>query len=248
MSELKSITLPVTGMTCANCAASIERNVRKLPGVGVADVNLASEKLVVAFDPAQLDEHGIIARVERIGYGVPTGNVELPITGLRDGSDAVVLEKLLARQEGVLAAGVSYGTERVTLQFIPGVTSIAELAGTIRKAGFDLVQAAKPNRSRMWKPRCGGSKAPSACHRPDLHRAAGVQHGARFITPLPNDYDASSCSDGRAVRGRLNITSGPEDVRAVRTWTCGATITPFSQRGRRVRPDPQPLCHSRLPV
>jgi len=141
MSELKSITFPVTGMTCANCAASIERNVRKLPGVDVADVNLASEKLVVAFDPAQLDEHGIIARVERIGYGVPTGNIELPVTGLRDSSDAVVLEKVLARQEGVLAAGVSYGTERVTLQFIPGVTSIAELAGTIRKAGFDLVQA-----------------------------------------------------------------------------------------------------------
>ena len=141
MAEIKNITLPVTGMTCANCAATIERNVRKLPGVDVANVNLASEKLTVIFDPAQLDEHGIIARVERIGYGIPTGNVELPITGLRDNSDALTLEKLLARQEGVLAASVSYGTERATLQFIPGLTSIAELARTVRKAGFDLVQA-----------------------------------------------------------------------------------------------------------
>ncbi len=141
MAEIKNITLPVTGMTCANCAASIERNVRKLPGVDMANVNLASEKLTVAFDPAQLDEHGIIARVERIGYGIPTGHIELPITGLRDNSDALALEKLLARQEGVLAAGVSYGTERATLQFIPGLTSIAELARVVRKAGFDLVQA-----------------------------------------------------------------------------------------------------------
>ncbi len=141
MAQTRNVTLPVTGMTCANCAASIERNVRKLPGVDVANVNLASEKLTVTFDPAQLDEHGIIARVERIGYGIPTGNVELPITGLRDNSDALILEKLLARQEGVLAAGVSYGTERATLQFIPGLTSIAELARTVRKAGFDLVQA-----------------------------------------------------------------------------------------------------------
>ena len=137
----KNITLPVTGMTCANCAATIERNVRKLPGVDVANVNLASEKLTVVFDPAQLDEHGIIARVEQIGYGIPTGKVELPITGLRDNSDALTLEKLLARQEGVLAASVSYGTERATLEYIPGLTSIAELARIVRKAGFDLVQA-----------------------------------------------------------------------------------------------------------
>ena len=32
MAEVKNIILPVTGMTCANCATTIERNVRKLPG------------------------------------------------------------------------------------------------------------------------------------------------------------------------------------------------------------------------
>jgi len=140
MVEDKIVIMPVTGMTCANCAATIERNVRKLPGVNVANVNLASEKLTVTYDPDQLDERGIIARVERIGYGIATGKTELPITGLRDGSDAIALEKLLAKQTGVLAASVSYGTERASLEYIPGMTSIAELAGLIRKAGYDLVQ------------------------------------------------------------------------------------------------------------
>ncbi len=140
MAEVKSITLPVTGMTCANCAATIERQVRKLPGIDVANVNLASEKLSVTFDPALLDEHGIIARVQKVGYGIATGKTELPITGLRDNSDAVSLEKLLAKQNGVLAAGVSYGTERAMLEYVPGMTSIAELAAVIRKAGFDIVQ------------------------------------------------------------------------------------------------------------
>jgi P-type Cu+ transporter len=140
MTEVRSVTMPVTGMTCANCAATIERNVRKLPGVNEANVNLASEKLTVAFDPGQLDEHGIIARVQRVGYGVAIGKAELPITGLRDNSDAVSLEKALAKQAGVLAASVSYGTERAALEYIPGLTSIADLAVVIRKAGFDLVQ------------------------------------------------------------------------------------------------------------
>ncbi len=140
MSEVKEITLPVTGMTCANCALTIERNVRKLQGVSVANVNLASEKLTVNFDPTLLDERGIIARVERIGYGIATGKTELPITGLRDNSDALALERLLTKQNGVLAASVSYGTERASLEYVPGMTSIAELAAVIRKAGFDLVQ------------------------------------------------------------------------------------------------------------
>ena len=140
MGEMKNVTMPVTGMTCANCAATIERNVRKLQGVQVANVNLASEKLSVEFDPGVLDEQGIIARVVRAGYGVAIGKTELPVTGMRDSSDALGLEKLLAKQEGVLAASVSYGTERVALEFIPGMTHIGDLAEVIRKAGFDLVQ------------------------------------------------------------------------------------------------------------
>ncbi|MBN2500050.1 MAG: cation transporter, partial [Anaerolineales bacterium] len=43
MSESKQLTLPVTGMTCANCVASVERNLKKEEGVAVANVNLATE-------------------------------------------------------------------------------------------------------------------------------------------------------------------------------------------------------------
>ena len=46
------LTLPITGMTCANCVATIERNVKRLPGVTSATVNLASERAVIEFDPA----------------------------------------------------------------------------------------------------------------------------------------------------------------------------------------------------
>lgn len=140
MSDTKNVTLPVTGMTCANCASTIERNVRKLPGVKVANVNLASEKLTVEFDQSLLDEQGIITRVVKVGYGVAIGKTELPISGLKDNSDAITLEKLLSKQPGVLNSGVSYGTERASIEYIPGMTSIAELAQQIRKAGFDLVQ------------------------------------------------------------------------------------------------------------
>ena len=141
MIQIKSTIMPVTGLTCTNCASTIEEKVRKLPGVVDANVDFASEKLSVKFDSNQLAENDIISTVSKIGYGVATGKIDLPVTGLQDNNDALSLEKILIKQNGVLKVIVSYGTERVMLEYIPGVTSIAELAAVIRKAGFDIVQA-----------------------------------------------------------------------------------------------------------
>jgi Cu+-exporting ATPase len=141
MSNEKRTIMPVTGMSCANCAATIERNVRKLPGIDFVNVDLAGEKLTATFDGEKLSEQEIISCVRHIGFGIATGKTDLPIVGLHDHADAVGLEKLLLRQDGVLAASVSFATEHVTLEFIPGMTGIAELAGVMHKAGFDPVQA-----------------------------------------------------------------------------------------------------------
>ena len=54
MSE-QQITLPVLGMTCANCVASVERNSKKVDGVTDSTVNFASEKVTVTYDPAIAD-------------------------------------------------------------------------------------------------------------------------------------------------------------------------------------------------
>jgi copper chaperone CopZ len=44
------LTLPVTGMMCANCAATVERTLKKTDGVSDAVVNYASERATVHFD------------------------------------------------------------------------------------------------------------------------------------------------------------------------------------------------------
>lgn len=53
MSDLKQLTLPITGMTCANCVATVERNLKKMDGVKSAVVNLSSERASVEFDLRQ---------------------------------------------------------------------------------------------------------------------------------------------------------------------------------------------------
>ncbi|HUT55845.1 MAG TPA: heavy metal translocating P-type ATPase [bacterium] len=65
----REVRLPIIGMTCANCAATVERTLRKkVPGVSSANVNFAAESAFVVYDPALTDFAGMAAAVERAGY------------------------------------------------------------------------------------------------------------------------------------------------------------------------------------
>ena len=59
----------ITGMTCAACAARIEKGLNKIDGIASANVNLALEKAVVEFNPSEVSIADIIAKVEKLGYG-----------------------------------------------------------------------------------------------------------------------------------------------------------------------------------
>jgi Cu+-exporting ATPase len=140
MPDKKQLTLPITGMTCANCVATVERNLKKVEGVETANVNLSSERATVAFDPGLTGLGDLIARVERAGYGVATGEADLVIQRMSDSNDALRLEKALGQLDGVLDATVTYGTERAKVHYVPTVISQAEIRRAIEKAGFHTVE------------------------------------------------------------------------------------------------------------
>ena len=140
MSETKQLTLPITGMTCANCVGTVERNLKKLDGVQVAAVNLSSERATVEFDPAKLGLTDLIARVERAGYGVATGEADLVIKRLDDDNDARRLENALRKLEGVLEVQVSYATEKARVRYVPTIVSQAEIRRAVAAAGFEALE------------------------------------------------------------------------------------------------------------
>ncbi len=140
MSDTKQLTLPITGMTCANCVATVERNLKKLDGVQSAVVNLSSERATVDFEPAKLQLSDVIARVNRAGYGVATGEADLIIKRLSDDNDARRLEKTLTGMEGVLEAQVNYTTEKARVKYVPTIVTQAELRRAVASAGFEAVE------------------------------------------------------------------------------------------------------------
>lgn len=140
MSNTKQLTLPITGMTCANCVATVERNLKKLDGMQSAVVNLSSERATVDFDEAKLGLPDVIARVNRAGYGVATGEAELVIKRLSDDNDARRLEKALLKLEGVLDAQVSFTTEKARVKYVPTIITQAELRRAVSSAGFEAIE------------------------------------------------------------------------------------------------------------
>jgi P-type Cu+ transporter len=144
MADSKRTTLSITGMHCANCAFTVERSLKKAEGVTDAAVNFATEQASVTFDPAKVKPAALAKRVEDAGYGVVTAKVELPITGMTCANCAATVERTLNKKvNGVVEASVNFATERASVEYIPGVTSVADMIRAIEDAGYGVVQAAE---------------------------------------------------------------------------------------------------------
>jgi Cu+-exporting ATPase len=140
MTATKQYSLPITGMTCANCVSTVERNLGKVEGVTNANVNLTTERAAVDFDPAHATLAGMLERIRRAGYDVATGEADLVLHGLSDPGDAARLEKALLAVDGVLEAQVNVATERARVQYIPTIASQLDLRHAVQAAGFEAAE------------------------------------------------------------------------------------------------------------
>ncbi len=134
------ITLPVTGMTCANCAMNIERTLKKLSGVSDAQVNFAAERAAVSFDPDQLHVKDVITQIKGSGFSVPTQKLELAVTGMTCANCAANIERALNKKvSGVVKASANFASERVALEYIPGVADLPDMIRAIEAAGYGVI-------------------------------------------------------------------------------------------------------------
>jgi Cu+-exporting ATPase len=137
----KQVTLPIKGMHCANCSSTIERNLKKLEGMGEANVNYATEKATIIFDPSLLNEESIHAKIRDAGYDLATAKIELPITGMTCANCVQAVERTLNKKvPGIVSATVNFATEKATVEYIPGQVTRADMVSAIEKAGYGVVE------------------------------------------------------------------------------------------------------------
>ena len=116
----EELTLPVVGMTCASCVNRIERFLNRADGVAGANVNLATERATVRFDPAVIDRAQIVATIEAAGYEV--GREASSATGSAEADSAAESER--RAEAGTLLrqalASLAVGAVMMAIMFWPG--------------------------------------------------------------------------------------------------------------------------------
>ncbi len=133
-----TLYVPVEGMTCASCAARVQRGLNKLPGVEEAAVNFATEKATITYDPGAVGVEGIVAAVRDIGYDVKLEKLVLDVGGMTCASCVKRVEKALAGVLGVVNAAVNFGTETAAVEFLPGAVTVTELRRVVEEAGYTI--------------------------------------------------------------------------------------------------------------
>ena len=128
-----AISLPIEGMTCASCVGRVEAALAKVPGVDSVSVNLATERADIRL-ASPVDRIALIQAVEKVGYDVPAGTVELAVEGMTCASCVGRVEKALKAVPGVTEATVNLATERATVR---GVAAVADLIAAIEKVGYE---------------------------------------------------------------------------------------------------------------
>ena len=142
---LETGDLPVTGMTCAACARRVERQLTRAAGVESANVNFATGRATVAYDPAQNSLRGLIETVERTGYGT-AGQATVTLQPVAGAGGDVALADFLQTRRGVVGADADPATGAVAVTYQAGMTDPPVLRRLAGEAGFALVAAPAENR------------------------------------------------------------------------------------------------------
>lgn len=70
--RMKTVLIPIEGMSCMACAAKVTKTLESLNGVSDAEVNLANRNARVEFAPTQIPLSQIVAAINGLGYHAST--------------------------------------------------------------------------------------------------------------------------------------------------------------------------------
>jgi Cu+-exporting ATPase len=134
------IDLPITGMSCASCAQTIQKGLSELQGVSQASVNLATSKVSIFYDPKRVGVDTFISSIRKSGYDVGTVSVELPIQGIDCASCVQKIEQALLESKGVTNTVVNLATEKARVEYIPEETNLVEIKKVIESTGYKVIE------------------------------------------------------------------------------------------------------------
>ncbi len=151
--------LPVKGMTCSACAATVEKGLRGLPGISSAAVNFATrEATLEGLPPGGMDE--VVERVRSVGYDVDTEVRRYRVEGMHCASCVAKVEGKAGAIPGVVGASVNLASGELRIESLGGLVTDEDVAQAVEAAGYRVTGSAaeesgdqdeaRPWRRRFW--------------------------------------------------------------------------------------------------
>ncbi|PIN19972.1 Cation transport ATPase [Handroanthus impetiginosus] len=147
-SEAKAL-FSVTGMTCSACAGSVEKAVKRLPGIKEAVVDVLNNRAQVTFYPAFVNEETIRETIEDVGFEAslikeemnekPFQVCQIRIKGMTCTSCSTTVESSLQALPGVQIAQVALATEEAEVRYDPKILTYNRILEAVEDTGFEAI-------------------------------------------------------------------------------------------------------------
>src|ERR1041385_5101276 len=201
------ILLPIEGMSCAACAASVQQALGSTDGVASATVNYATGKAAVDYDDERTQLAELIRSVRAAGYDCGKASVTFAVDQLHYAPSVAPLEQALGRVPGVVRAVANQATETVAVDYVPGTATGEDLERAVAAAGFQVA-------------------APIAAEDP-LERERLARR--REVRALAGKFAVAAVAWGVTMLGSMILMTGHTDATLRSVDLLGRMLLPLAQ-------------------
>lgn len=141
---MKKTKIVIEGMTCASCAANIEKSLKKIKGVEKATVNFANKSGQVDFDEKLTNEKELFDVVTKGGYtpvDMALRDIEFKVVGMGSEHCAGIVKNALEKLEGIKEVETNYSNSSAKIKYNQGSVKISDMKKAIDDAGYKAVIA-----------------------------------------------------------------------------------------------------------
>lgn len=140
---VKKITISISGISCASCVSAIENGLRSFKGVISANVNFASEKATIEYDPAITDIAKIEQVVEKTGYHVvkegEEGTLKLTVVGMDNPHCVGTVGGAVSSLPGIISKDLRVN-QKAIIKYDPSKVDAQKIKAVITEAGYTPIE------------------------------------------------------------------------------------------------------------
>ena len=134
------LKLPISGMTCAACAFTIERALTAPQGVAEVYVNRAPSYANIRYDPEQVSLAQLVQQVYGAGYSVGLTTIELSVELKMNEKLIPDIEAALAQEPGSLSVSVDVENQKVAITCVSGAVQRLNAVKALEDAGYSVFE------------------------------------------------------------------------------------------------------------